>query len=96
MDRGRPQAYIGTTTGNVYIHDFPQTPAQPLPSYGSVSWSVQELSFGDQDGDGLTEVFTRAGSNAFYLEQERAGSSDFKILPAFSRKRFSMLTMWFR
>lgn len=77
-DRGRPKAYIGTTAGNVYIHDFSSN-ANPSNTqlWQKFPGPVQEISFSDQDGDGLSEVFTRAGSNAFYLEQEQVGSDDF-------------------
>ena len=82
--KGRTSTFIGTTSGRVYRYDFSSreslvSQAQPLAArvWQTFPGPVQALSFSDEDGDGLAEVFLRTGENTFYLEQERAGSSNF-------------------
>jgi len=79
---GAVKTFIGTTAGNVYMHDFNAALSGSVELVGTALWQrfpgpVHELDFQDHDADGLSEVFLRAGGNAFYLEQERSGSTEF-------------------
>lgn len=76
---GRTTTFIGTSTGNVYMHDFSDGSVKPVaaPLWQKFPGPVHELKFEDHDSDGLSEVFLRTGGNAFYLEQERGGSTEF-------------------
>jgi len=62
---GRKQVYLGSSKGNIYTYSA---------SDGGTIWKrftdpINQLTFSDLDGDGLTEAFIRTGELVHFLEQ---------------------------